>query len=152
MKAYSSDLRERVLAAAEDPDRTQPEIAETFGVSLSCVEHWLATFRQTRRCEPLPHAGGKPRVLQPYAALLRQLVAQQPDATLEELCALVAAQTGVQATPSRMCRELQFLKLPRKKVFARQPAGHPTGATIAAGLSRPNAGHPVHTRRPSQIH
>ncbi len=119
MKAYSSDLRERVIAAAGDPEQTQPEIAELFGVSLSCVENWWSTFRHTGRSAPLPHAGGKPRVLQPYATLLRQLVAQQPDATLEELCALVAAKTGARATPSMMCRERQRLKLPRKKVSAR---------------------------------
>jgi hypothetical protein len=47
-------------------------------------------------------------------------VKQQPDATLDELCAVVEAQTTVQASASMMCRELQFLNLPRKKVAARQ--------------------------------
>jgi transposase len=119
MKAYSSDLRERVIATAHGTELTQPQLAAMFSISLSTVEEWLRIFRHSRRTEPLPHAGGAQRVLQPYARLLRQLVKQDPDATLEELCGQVAAQTGVRSTPSMMCRELQILNLPRKKVSAR---------------------------------
>jgi transposase len=119
MKAYSSDLRKRVIAAACDTDLTQPEIAELFSVSLSSVETWLRIFRTTERSAPLPHTGGINRVLQPYAQVIRDAVAQQPDATLTELCTRVAAKTGVASTPSMMCRELQRLHLPRKKVTAR---------------------------------
>ena len=35
MKAYSMDLRERVIAAAEEGVMTHEEIAETFHVSVS---------------------------------------------------------------------------------------------------------------------
>jgi hypothetical protein len=68
----------------------------------------------------LPHAGGNQRILQPSAAQIRHAVKQQPDATLEELCDAVEAATQVHTTPSMMCRELHILKLPRKKVTARQ--------------------------------
>lgn len=118
MNAYSSDLRERVIAAACNTDLTQPDIAATFSVSLSRVEDWLHTFRQTGRTAPLPHAGGARRVLQPLAQVIRPAVAPQPDATREELCNLIATQTGVRASPSMLCRELAMLKLPRKKVLA----------------------------------
>lgn len=115
MKAYSPDLRERVIAAARDPKMTQPEIAAMFSVSLSSVEDWLCTFRNTGRSHALPFAGGAKRALQPHAQVIRDAVAQQPDATLTELCAIVATKTGVSANSSRMCRELQILKLPWKK-------------------------------------
>ena len=121
MNGYSSDLRERVIAAASEGNLTQPEIAAMFSVSLSSVEDWLRTFRTTGRTEALAFAGGKKRALQPYAHVIRALVAEQPDATLEELCAATAARTSVQANPSMMCRELQHLHLPRKKKSARQP-------------------------------
>jgi transposase len=121
MNAYSSDLRERVIAAARNTNLTQPEIAKTFSVSLSSVEDWLHTYRTTGRIKPLPFARGAKRMLQPHAQVIRELVAQQPDVTLGELCQRVAAKTGVSANPSMMCRELQILKLPRKKVTARQP-------------------------------
>ena len=48
-------------------------------------------------------------------AAVRAIFIQQPDATLEELCARVEAATGVRSHPSMMCRELQRLGLPRKK-------------------------------------
>ena len=119
MRAYSSDLRERVIGMARHTDLTQPQLATLFSLSLSTVEEWLRTFRHAGRTEPLPHAGGAQRVLQPYAQVIRQVVHQHPDATLEELCTDVAAQSGVRANPSMMCRELQILKLPRKKVVTR---------------------------------
>ena len=119
MPAYSSDLRERVIAAVTEARWTQPEIAATFAVSLSSVEAWTRTFRETGRTAPLPYTPGRKRVLQPYAQLIRDAVAQQPDATLAELCQAVAAKTGVHPQPNMMCRELQHLKLPQKKVAAR---------------------------------
>jgi transposase len=119
MNAYSSDLRERVIAAASETDLTQPEIAATFSVSLSSVEAWLHTFRTSGRCKALPGTNGSPRVLQAQSAVIRALVAQEPDATLGELCTRVAAQSGVRSNPSMMCRELAHLKLPRKKSVTR---------------------------------
>ena len=140
MNAYSSDLRERVVAAVRDTDLTQPEIAAMFSVSLSSVEAWWRTFRQTQRVQALPFAGGKKRVLQPHAQVIRDAVAQQPDATLAELCALVAAQTGVHAKPNMLCRELQILNLPRKKVTARQSARNRPRPTTARSTSRQDRG------------
>jgi transposase len=75
MNAYSSDLRERVLAAAQDTAMTQPEIAATFSISLSSVEAWLRIFRTTGRLNPLPCTGGIKRVLQPHAPVIRAVVA-----------------------------------------------------------------------------
>lgn len=149
MKAYSSDLRERVLDMARSTDLTQAQLATLFSISLSTVEEWLRAFRQEGRTEPLPHGGGASRVLRPYAQVIRQLVQQHPDATLEELCTHVATQTGIRANPSMMCRELQILKLPRKKVPARQSARNGARPKNAASLSRPNDGDaPRHRRTP----
>jgi len=152
MAAYSSDLRERVIAMAQDSDLTQPELAVLFSVSLSTVEKWLRLFREGGRTAALPHGGGAVRVLQPYAAVIRQRVQQHPDATLEELCAHVAAETGVRANPSMMCRELQLLQLPRKKVTVRQSARNAARPKNASSLSRPNDGDAPRHRRSSEIH
>ena len=143
MNAYSSDLRERVIAAARTADLTQPEIAARFSVSLSSVEDWLRTFRNLGRRAPLPFAGGAKRDLQPHAQVIRESVAQQPDATLAELCASVAAKTGVHANPSMMCRELQILKLPRKKKLARLSTRNRTRPKTAPRASRKDDGDPA---------
>ena len=51
MRAYSVDLRERVVAAV---DRNMPrtEVATTFGVSLATIKRWLVRRRTTGT---LPH-------------------------------------------------------------------------------------------------
>jgi transposase len=115
MKAYSQDLRERVIAAVRQGVQSQSEIAGTFGVSQSTVETWWRRWRTTRSVAALPHAGGNPRVLSGCAVAIRAAVKQQPDITLAELCEHVADQHDTQASPSMMCRELQRLQLPRKK-------------------------------------
>ena len=115
MKPYSHDLRERVIAALEAGLESQFDIAETFAVSLSTVEKWWRCRRETGRCTALPHAGGRPRTLHGREAFLRAEVKKQPDVTLEDLCARLAEAEGVRASPSMICRELQRLRLPRKK-------------------------------------
>jgi transposase len=115
MKAYSQDLRERVLAAVDEGERSQAQIAQHFKIGLSTLELWRRIQRETGRSAALPHGGGQTRTLQECDAFLRAEVKRQPDVTLEELCTRVAEAHGVQASPSMMCRELQRLKLPRKK-------------------------------------
>jgi transposase len=152
MKTYSPDLRERVIATVRNSKVSQANIAKVFSVSLGTVENWWRSWQATGRTEPLPHAGGTKRTLQPYPVQIRHAVQQQPDATLAELCAFVEATTGVHATASMMCRELQILNLPRKKVPARQSARYPARATLAPNVSaRDSSPAPAH-RRPSEIH
>jgi transposase len=115
MKAYSQDLRERVIAAVEAGNQSYPAIAKTFGVSESTLDKWLKRWRDTGSVAALPFAGGRRRALHTCTAVIRAEVQHQPDVTLEELCERVADQTAVTASPSMMSRELQLLALPRKK-------------------------------------
>ena len=115
MKPYSQDLRERVIVSIRSSQHTQAEIADLYGLAQATVENWWRQWRATGRVAALPHAGGNPRALRQCEALIRAEVRRQPDLTLQELCARVKARTDVEASPSMMCRELQRLKLPRKK-------------------------------------
>lgn len=116
MKPYSQDLRERVIAALEAGDETQTEIAERFRISKSTVEKWWARWQATDSCAALPLSHGPTRTLQACEAVIRAEVGKQPDVTLAELCERVATHCMVSASPSMMCRTLQHLNLPRKKV------------------------------------
>ncbi len=116
MKAYSNDLRRRIIDVIQENEESQPEIAEHFSVSLSFVEKLWHRFRTTSSYEAQPHAGGRQRVLQADEQLSRAAVSKQPDITLAELSSQVAAQTGkAKVSLETMSAELRRLHLPRKK-------------------------------------
>jgi transposase len=115
MKAFSMDLRERVIAAIEVGDESQASIAVTFGVALRTVENWWRRWRETRSVAARAHAGGQAQALEGCEALLRDALKKQPDATLDELCQRVREAKAVTVSRSMMCREMRRLKLPRKK-------------------------------------
>ena len=152
MRAYSLDLRERVIAMLQEEELSQPQIADHLHVSLGTVENWWRLWRKTGSLAPQPFVGGAKRTLEPCEAVIRAAVAHQPDATLTELCNHVQATAGVRANATMMCRELQILNLPRKKVTARQPTRHPAGAKVATSFSKRHPATAAPRRRPSEIH
>jgi transposase len=112
MRAYSLDLRQRVIAALDAGEGTQPEIAARFRVSVSFITRLLKRRRRTGSVAPAPHGGGHPPALDSAARRrLRRLVRDQPDATLEEL----AARVGVPCGRMAIFRTLRELKITRKK-------------------------------------
>lgn len=116
MKAYSLDLRQRVLAAAWRGDRTIPEVAELFGVSMAFVNKMLRLHRAGSCLAPRPHGGGHvPRLQARHHKLLRAAVAADNDATLGELREHLAARARVTVSDATVSRALSKLGLPRKK-------------------------------------
>jgi transposase len=81
MKAYSVDLRQRVLAAV-DRGMARTEVAATFGVSLATIKR-LVALRRTRGELTALHPSGRRRTIPPaqHHALWAQLEAD-PDATI----------------------------------------------------------------------
>ena len=115
MKAYSVDLRERVVASVESGECNIPAAARRYKVSAPSIERWLARKRSIGTCAPLPYAGGPTRKLASAEAVIRAAVKAQSDATLRELCERVEKETEIKSNSSMMYRELVRLKLPRKK-------------------------------------
>ena len=98
-RAYSADLRERVLAACARDDGSRAAIARRFSVCEATVYNWLRQAREEGRRAPKPHAGGPaPRLDAQGLSVLRELVAAQNDATLAEYAERLAARTGVQVS------------------------------------------------------
>jgi len=119
MRAYSTDLREKIVLAYEGGEGTFDEIADTFGVARCTVGRLLKLARSGSGLAPLPHGGGYPASLAVRRlTLLRAQVERQPDATLEELAAYLKKKARVQVHPSTVCRALRRLDLPRKKSLA----------------------------------
>jgi transposase len=116
MKAYSVDLREKVLTAYHRKEGSIRQLAMRFTVSPRFVGELIVRFRRTGSYAPHPHRGGNPpRIDAQGRQVVYELVKQHPDATLAELCQRYAE--GCQVMPSRssMHRTLALLKLTRKK-------------------------------------
>ena len=121
MKAYSLDLRERVVNAYEQGKGSITQIAAMFNVGQTFVKKMLRQKRETGSVIPQPHKGGKPASLtDKHKALLRAKVHKQSDVSLAELLELLRQQAGLSVHPSTISRALLQLGLPRKKKFDRQ--------------------------------
>jgi len=125
-RPYSTDLRERVLTAAERGEGSQNEIARRFGVGARTVSGWLRLVRSEGRRRPKPRRGGR-APLGGERETLAGLVAERNDATLAEYADLLAERAGVRRSPSALCRALKALGLVRKKRRSGPPSG--TGRT-----------------------
>ena len=116
MRAYSLDLRQRVVRAYEKGHGSISEIAEQFSVSTGFVKKMLRQWRSTGDLAPLPHGGGKPSSL-PTALRqkLRRKVRQQDDISLAELQDFLQEEEQTSVHLSTVSRALKALGLPRKK-------------------------------------
>src|SRR5438067_2293832 len=112
MRAYSNDLRERIVAAVERGGHTLRELATLFQVDVSVIVRLRQRQRQTGSVAPKPHGGGRPLKLDDAAeARLLELVREQPDATLAEL----RERLGVACGLTTLHRALRRHRITRKK-------------------------------------
>src|SRR3954471_2578973 len=130
-RAYSTDLRERALAAYEAGEGRQSEIARLYRIGERTLSGWLELAREEGRRSPKPRRGGR-APLGGEREALAALVAERNDATLAEYAARLAAgpgvvprpaaPAGVRRSPSALCRALRTLGLVRKKRRSRPPS------------------------------
>jgi transposase len=113
MGPYSMDLRQRVAHAVDHQEGSLRQLARRFCVSLSFITRLLALRRQTGSLAPRSYRHGpRPRLDATALELLRQLVADQPDAILEELARSLGC---CRMTVWRALRQLQITR--KKKVL-----------------------------------
>src|SRR3954469_14198025 len=112
MTPYSQDLRQRVLDTVERGEGSLRQIARRFLVSVSFVTRLLKQYRSTGSPGPKPHGGGHPPALGPEdLERPRELIRQQPDATLQEC----RQRLGASCSTMTISRALRQPGLPRKK-------------------------------------
>ena len=112
-KPYSDDLRERVVAAIE-AGRTRVEVAELYNMALSTVGGFIKRKRETGSVSPDKFGGYKTFSLEPHTALVKELVAKQPDSTLAELQVRLAKE-NMNVSQSAISRFLHHINLTFKK-------------------------------------
>jgi transposase len=116
MKAYSVDLRQKIVAVYGEEAVSQRQLAKRFQVSLSTVQRYLQQVRNGAGLAPKAHGGGNSSKLNAeQLERVSALIGANNDATLVELCDLVAEQEKVRVSRSTMGRITQILGLSRKK-------------------------------------
>ena len=120
-KAYSEDLRRRVVATVEG-GRSCRETAALYQVSPAFVIRLLARWRTSGSVAASPVRGHKPRVLAGREDWLREWVAAEPDITLAELQEKLK-ERGIQLTMVGIWKYLCRMGLSYKKSTARRRAG-----------------------------
>jgi transposase len=112
MRAYSIDLRERIVAAVDRHEHSLRQIAYLFCVSLSFLVRLLQRRRAAGSLQPKPHGGGPTPKLEAAAVRrLLDLVRKQPDATLTEL----RDRLGIPCHIATIARVLRRHGITRKK-------------------------------------
>ena len=80
----SLDIRKRIVAAVEDGS-SRRAAADRFAVSESTAIKLVQQWEQTGSLEPGRMGGYRPFALAAHEMLVRELIAQAPDQTLDEL-------------------------------------------------------------------
>ena len=122
MGISTEGIRQRAIAAYEAKEGTQAQIAGMYRVSLRTFQRWLRQYRKTGSCAPGQrghrHAAFEGQSLQ----RLDQLVAQHPDATLEQLRESTGKPCSIMAV-QRALRKLDWRFKKSRYVRANEDAG-----------------------------
>jgi transposase len=120
-RAYSQDLRERVMAAVESGSGAYA-VASIFRVSVSYIYKALGRRRSTGETSARPWAGGPKPKLAAHDEAVRARVLSEPDATLAELQAWLMAERGVKVSVACLWKSLRRLGLTLKKSHCAPPS------------------------------
>ena len=114
MNAYSEDLRRKIVEAVE---RGMPkaEAARVFGVGISSVKRYVATYREGRSLAPKKRPGSKPKLDADARRLLEADLEERPTATLPQRREFLLLACGVKVSDSTVSRVLGRMGWTRKK-------------------------------------
>lgn len=115
MKAYSMDLRKRVLRMCDAGHGTM-EVARIFGVSPAWVRRLKQRRRENGSFTPRPRGGDRvSKLAGPTLAQLQGFLQEQPDATLTQLQDRCVRELQVSCSVMAVWRALKKLRLSLKK-------------------------------------
>lgn len=112
-KAYSTDLRERVIARV-DEGLKPAEVAKQFDVSERTIWNWLALRKQTGDVKPRQRESGKPCLLEEHRDRILQSVQEHPGLTLPQR----KSQLGLPGSPVTLWKALRRWGITFKKSHA----------------------------------
>jgi transposase len=112
--AYSQDLRERVISVV-DGGMGAYQAAPLLRVSVSYIYKALGRRRETGETTARASGRGPTPKLAAHDQALRQRIADEPDATLEEIRAWLVAEHDMKVSVGCLWNRLRHLGLSLKK-------------------------------------
>ena len=132
MKAYSVDLRAKVLRAVDQGYAPQ-EIVKLLGVSPATIKRYVKQRRETGSVAPRPRPGRPPRKLGPLQAERVAQLQAYDDVGLEGQCQLWEQSHGVQVSTATMSRAIKRVGWTRKtRRWVPLNAGRKSGSSGAS--------------------
>ncbi|MDJ0795365.1 MAG: helix-turn-helix domain-containing protein [Calothrix sp. MO_167.B12] len=128
MKAYSDDVRQKIIKSYINREGSYRELAHRFDVSLSFIQTLINRFQDTGRIETLPHGGGKkPKINQHNLDILKKIVRENKNIKTTEICELFYAETKIKVSQTTITRALRKLKLIENNNISRQKVRYGRG-------------------------
>jgi len=94
MKAYSVDLRERIVAAAKS-GQSHGAVAQRFGVAKTTVSRFVRQLDQRQTLTPGKASGKPPRLREEHWHAIEGYLAAHPNASVADLQAWMQQTLGV---------------------------------------------------------
>ncbi|MCT7981665.1 IS630 family transposase [Laspinema olomoucense] len=116
MKPYSLDFRQKIVQIYEEENQSIRKIAARFGVAKSFVQKILKQSKETGDLTPKPQGGNTaPKLGSQEIVILMELIENNNDATLQELCDFLEEKIGVKVSTSTLDRVIKKLGYTFKK-------------------------------------
>lgn len=133
-RAYSDDLRRKLLEAHQQGEGSLAQLAVRFRVSLSWAKGISATLRRTGKMErpPAGPRGPRSKLTEEVRQQLREWVADQPDLTLMEMQRRLDQELSLKVSIGRLWTVLQEMRLPLKKSHSTPPNRTPKRSVASA--------------------
>jgi transposase len=144
-KAYSNDLRLKIIEAHQQGEGSLEELADQFHVSVGWAKLVSATFRRTGSAER-PAAGKRGRRSKFTAEVqqrVREWIAAQPDLTLHELQRKMREELVLAASIGRLWKLLGEMELRFKKSRSTPPSKTPPPVSSPAACGRNKPGRSI---------
>jgi transposase len=103
-RAYSQDLRDRVIDMVIREGETRRAAARRFGVSEASADKWLRRYERAGDRHSLGPGGRRPALARQERAWLLATIAAEPDITLGALSDRLRKERGVAADPATLSR------------------------------------------------
>jgi transposase len=114
MKAYSVDLREKIVAAVER-GMSKAQAARTFGVSATSVKRYVKLQKDGKTLTPGKAPGMKSKLDASGMRLLEEDLRARPALTYQKRATLLCELLGIRVSKSTICRAIKRLGYTRKK-------------------------------------